>query len=349
MERASANPLFPALDGVRALAVTLVFISHAVVGRFLTEYANLGVTLFFVLSGFLLYRPFVAARESGTTPSLKRYFRRRVLRILPAYWVALTIILVGTSFPDDAWRLYLLVQAYSPHTVFDGIAGAWSLCVEAAFYLVLPLYAALAARTPPSLCTEIALLGVMTASSVVFRAVVGPTSVLAYASLPGTFAWFAAGMALARVTVARPTLIHSLDPRMLWAVATAIYFLLPTFWPPSGQPFDPVRLPPSSLAKDLAVYLASAVFGLCIVTAAVRSSRNRILRSPPVVALGVISYGIFLWHIHAIWFAEHHAAASARGIVLVQAALLSVFLAALSYVALEKWGTRRRYGVVART
>src|SRR5439155_14852002 len=119
-----------------------------------------GVTLFFVLSGFLLYRPFAQAALNGTArPSIRRYLRNRALRILPAYWTVLlvsvgagaTVVaatesgnLVGRLGPGQLSASLLLVQSYRPSTIFTGLQPAWSLCVEAAFYVLLPL-AALAA------------------------------------------------------------------------------------------------------------------------------------------------------------------------------------------------------------
>src|ERR671914_1995010 len=90
------------IEGVRGLAALSVVIYH--VWRFtqdgvpfspLLQYFWLGVTAFFVLSGFLLYRPFAAATLAARPrPSLVRYARSRFLRIVPAYYVGLTVLLV---------------------------------------------------------------------------------------------------------------------------------------------------------------------------------------------------------------------------------------------------------------
>lgn len=122
-----------------------------------------GVTLFLVLSGFLLYRPIVHAvvegrpRQSATT-----YLRNRALRILPAYWFVLLVsgfvlqsattdatssgIIPGTlTDPRSLASNLLLVQTYHPSTIWTGVLPAWSLTVELAFYLCIPLLALLAA------------------------------------------------------------------------------------------------------------------------------------------------------------------------------------------------------------
>jgi peptidoglycan/LPS O-acetylase OafA/YrhL len=122
-------------------------------------YLPLGVTLFFVLSGFLLYRPFAAAIvRQEPAPKVASYFRNRALRIVPAYWVILLVtglalrttlihslpdLQVGSllqrpvAFEMDAF----LVQNYARSTIMTGIGPAWSLAIELVFYLVLPLLA----------------------------------------------------------------------------------------------------------------------------------------------------------------------------------------------------------------
>ena len=101
----SARPgRYPLVDAVRAIAALLILAYHAafVLGGLTPDGAgrwfahlNVGVPLFFAISGFLLYRPFVAARLDGRPPpGLRAYWVRRALRIVPAYWLALTIVAI---------------------------------------------------------------------------------------------------------------------------------------------------------------------------------------------------------------------------------------------------------------
>ena len=137
------NPRFALLDSVRAIAAVAVLVSHVagVTGfNFHTGGAYAvrltgGVALFFVLSGFLIYRPFVAARLDGRArPRVPTYARRRALRIIPAYWLALTILTIWPGVPGNVFghplRYYLFLQWTSLSTVFGGITPAWSLAVE---------------------------------------------------------------------------------------------------------------------------------------------------------------------------------------------------------------------------
>jgi peptidoglycan/LPS O-acetylase OafA/YrhL len=153
-----------ALDGLRALAAVAVIVTHVggLTGYVLTgtpaswvvSRGNIGVPIFFVLSGLLLYRPWAAAALAGQPPGrLRSYLGRRALRILPAYWVvvliALPVLSPGPARHAWPWVQYLLlVQNYDPHpwwagTGAAGLAQDWSLVVEVSFYLVLPVLAAL--------------------------------------------------------------------------------------------------------------------------------------------------------------------------------------------------------------
>src|SRR5947209_17182952 len=119
------NPRFPLFDGLRAVAALSVLVYHA--GYFsranegdggLSPYLarlNVGVAIFFVISGFLLYRPLLAARMGvGPPVRLRDYARRRFLRIVPAYWVALSLLAVYPGLPGVCggrrWACYGFAQ-----------------------------------------------------------------------------------------------------------------------------------------------------------------------------------------------------------------------------------------------
>src|SRR5690606_23697515 len=116
---------------------------------------DIGVPTFFLLSGFLLYRPMLGARIIGLPKQkLTAYARNRFVRIMPAFWVVLTAAAIfpgfyGT-FTGDWWVYYSLLQNFPVYTpeaacstdVFRcGFPPAWSLSVEVFFYLTLPIWA----------------------------------------------------------------------------------------------------------------------------------------------------------------------------------------------------------------
>ena len=152
----------PALTGVRALAAILVLTTHAAytTGKYTHGYLGvvysrmeIGVPIFFVLSGFLLFGPWVRAAAAGTAaPSLSRYARHRVRRIMPAYAVTVLAAYLIYHFRDAGpnpghsfnglLRNLTLTQIYTDSYLYShlhqGLTQMWSLAVEVAFYLVLP-------------------------------------------------------------------------------------------------------------------------------------------------------------------------------------------------------------------
>ena len=158
-----------ALTGLRGVAAGFVFLFHyhyfypdirldqsvPVLGwvlQFPLGFGFMGVDLFFVLSGFLLTLPFAAARLSGSAPpALGRYFRRRFMRVFPAYYAQLFIItLAGAwfvtwrSISGGEWAAHLVMFFNAgPNPVRPLVGLWWTLPVELSFYLLLPAIALL--------------------------------------------------------------------------------------------------------------------------------------------------------------------------------------------------------------
>jgi peptidoglycan/LPS O-acetylase OafA/YrhL len=160
-------PRFEAGDGLRGLAALSIVVWHALAFTLLFEpelpvrlrpgFDDLpawlvdalpqlrdAVWVFFALSGYLLARPFVArVLHGGARPSLRRYARNRVLRIVPAFWAVVVLALLvrgrGDDGPREVLALLLFGQLWIGGDVADELSHLWSLSVEAAFYLALPL------------------------------------------------------------------------------------------------------------------------------------------------------------------------------------------------------------------
>ena len=129
------------LDAVRLAAALLVFVAHVGLavgdnGRWLHVSGFVGVLLFFMLSGYLI--PTVYARGGP-------YFRRRLLRIWPAYWFAVVGLALLTGYPLDL-RTLLMLQPIDVRE-FDVFLGvAWTLRLELVFYLLVPALALVPTR-----------------------------------------------------------------------------------------------------------------------------------------------------------------------------------------------------------
>ncbi|MEY2570996.1 MAG: hypothetical protein QOE63_1346, partial [Acidimicrobiaceae bacterium] len=154
---------FPLFDGFRAIAAIAIVLTHVSFDTGFTvrsslgplfARADVGVPIFFLISGFLLYRPFVARRLAAEPrPATGAFLWRRALRIYPAYWVALTAVLVFTDQAVPGKKAvvlwYGLVHTYDKHAVLGPLLQSWTLAAEVAFYLFLPVYAIVQRRAVP--------------------------------------------------------------------------------------------------------------------------------------------------------------------------------------------------------
>lgn len=326
------NPRFALFDSLRGLAALAILAFHVasftgalangLAGDALAVLGPRSLTLFFVISGFLLYRPYVSARVRGrSSPPLGRYLRRRALRILPAYWVALTLLAVFPGIvgvlTDDWWRYYGFLQLYSSTTVGGGIAVAWSLCVEVTFYLLLPFWAWLIRRITvgrseaAGVRIEAAALAVLVACGVGVQlaSARGEVSDLVASSLLGQCAWLGLGMMLAVASVAtdrRPLKLAGwvrVHPGLCWLGAAAALGGLVALLDPSGltgiiQSLNTRQPVPESLAV---LFLTGALVVLLVLPAVFGEEAGggprRLLAWRPVAWLGLVSYGLFLWHL----------------------------------------------------
>jgi peptidoglycan/LPS O-acetylase OafA/YrhL len=353
------NPRFPLFDSLRAIAALTVLLGHSMTitnavddrsfAKYAPQLAAQGVAVFFLISGFLLYRPFVAARLAGRTYRVRDYARRRVLRIVPAYWVALTVIIIyfGNAVTwGNGWRFYGFGQIYSNETFALGIGPAWTLCVEVTFYAALPLLAIAAARLgrPQSLSADLILIAVLAALSVgvytVFHHSSGPKWIAG--SLPGLFYWFALGMAIALLSISeqwRPGESRFVGavtrwPTAFWLAGIGLFALLCA-----------VRSDPNAIVGSPPEFLLYGLVALCILLPGVFGDEapgyaRGVLRWRVLSWIGLVSYAVYLYHAYVIlWLsrrAQDHHIGHRYLFVLALAVPLTCLIAAASYYLLER-------------
>lgn len=358
------------LDGYRAIAALMVLLTHVAfatgeigrsgIGQVMAR-LDFGVTLFFLLSGFLLYRPWArAALTSGRPPRLGPYALRRAARILPLYWVVVvTVLLVLPEIrpvSPQTWTVHLLaLHIYIPGFAVEGLTQTWSLATEIAFYALLPLIALLArgraARSvDAAFRRQLVVLGVFAACGVAFVAAKGFLGMVDLAGywLPFYADWFALGMALA-VIDARSSLPD--PPRLvglvrtlaaehvtLFVLAVALFAVAVT---PLGGSY--VFYLPTGPWENLARHLLYAAVGLALMLPAVMAPTGPVagfLSQPWLRRLGLISYGIFLWHVLVLRLVMPALGIELFGgstlLVAVATTVVTIAVATVTYWAVER-------------
>lgn len=312
---------------------------------------RIGLICFFVLSGYLLYGAFVrAARRRLGEVSLPRYFARRAARILPAYYVSLLGALAllgpvagspGVRMPDEG-GLTLFVffaQNYSADTIMKLNPVTWTLCLEVAFYALLPVIGLFAyhlarGRTGPqvALLVGVVLLGLGWNVSGHLLDWQQPAT----KALPAYLPYFAAGMLVALVLAAgRDGRAPRLSPTAAWTTMLAgVALVIGNAWwhvASPGPAHDPVLV---------ALHDLPAGVGFALVIAAVVAGGGvaaRWLRARWLAGLGVVSYGFYLWHVPLILFVRE---VSARDPGAFALAAIVTPLAVLAGAASWRWVER---------
>jgi len=323
LESITAAGRVDSLTGIRAVAALLVMLTHAAytTGKYPQGYVGLvysrmeiGVPIFFVLSGFLLFAPWVkAAARTDQPPSVRRYAWHRVRRIMPAY--AVTVVgayllyhfrMAGPN-PGHTWeglfRNLTLTQIYTDNYLYSflhqGLTQMWSLAVEVGFYVVLPLLAYVLLvllcrrRWRPGLL--LAGLAGLAMVSPAWLILVHTTDWLpdgARLWLPGYLAWFVGGMVLAAL---QPLGVRAYALACV-PLALVSYFIVST--PIGGEPTtSPAELRDALFKTAFYAVIATLLVAPLALGGQQQGLYARVLSSRPMVFLGEISYEIFLIHL----------------------------------------------------
>ena len=288
-----------ALDGVRGLAVLLVTISHA--GFPLLKLgAPVGVTLFFVLSGYLITGLLLDEHTSSGRVELRRFYGHRALRLLPALFLLLAVwvplaLAVGRSGTDVAHDGLAALFYFGNVTTWEvgDLAHTWSLSLEEQFYLIWPAVLLLTLRRGNRRAVmAVATAGVVLSLGLRFLAFDWHTST-GYANayyLPHTTAWaILAGVLLAAAVREWPAI---LAPRH--AVAVSLVGLLTAgsvLGMTDGVVHSGLNYGPRLVAGPIA-----AVFAIVLIWGVTTREAPGWSVHPVTVFFGAISYGLYLWH-----------------------------------------------------
>lgn len=302
----------PAVEGMRACAAIGVVVTHVafqtghtggITGRLLGRF-DLAVAVFFALSGFLLWRGHAAAaRGLRPVPPTGHYLRSRIVRIMPGYLVAVVVIL--SLLPEakadlTVWLANLtLTQIYVPLTLTAGLTQMWSLSVEVAFYLALPLLALSVRRVPVR--ARIPVIAVAAVASLAWAVlpIATPAGVNHLNWPPAFFSWFASGMLLAELTVSPVGWPHRLARRRVLMAVIAVAAFLIAASPIAG----PEGLTPGTVSQFIVKTAMGAVVAGALLAPLVLDrpdTSHRLLGNTTMVTLGRWSYGLFVWHLAAL-------------------------------------------------
>ncbi|MFM0340514.1 acyltransferase family protein [Paraburkholderia fungorum] len=300
------NNRIAGFDGLRAIAVLMVFFQHRLFGE-IGEIGHLGVWIFFALSGFLIIGILSTQRtriESGGSrfgAELKRFLLRRTLRIFPIYYLMLVVMCVlmafGMASPELASGMpfhFAYLSNFWIGSVLHYWPGRyshlWSLAIEEQFYLVFaPLLLLIAARRHRAVCVMIIVVGLI--SLLAMRAEHWP-EITVYTH-PLTNFWLLALGGMGGLLIARE------GSRLRALLGRGVTLLVLSACLVALCAAEPVW---SGLENPFAFTLVSALYGVCIaaLVCSIACCRTamviQLLETRWLVSFGRISYGFYLYH-----------------------------------------------------
>lgn len=347
----------PGLDGLRALAVTGVIALHS--GFRWLPGGGIGVFVFFTLSGFLITHLLLTECEQTGRISIRRFYARRALRLLPAlYILILATVLWGLGHPSilsdrtleavPSVVLYFSnwIRALVDRDAVGRLGHTWSLSVEEQFYILWPLVivSCMASQRSAKRVMQIAIAGSILSATLRIVFWTGVTGAVRTEGTDQIADQILVGCALA-------AWLHTVDSTRLdrmraiargFGLLGAVILLgvalaVPTDDVAHAKCFSLVLLPFVAFAS--AALIASIVL-------APRDVLARLLSIWPISWIGQISYGMYLWHILAIENVRKYWTWPTS--VFLASVVLSIALAVFSWFIIERPALRlkQRFAVV---
>jgi peptidoglycan/LPS O-acetylase OafA/YrhL len=337
--RAHARAYRPDIDGLRAIAVLAVLLFHCGVPGFPGGFV--GVDLFFVISGFLITGQLAGDIEAGQM-SIGRFYDRRIRRIGPALFVTLIVTAVASaalllpsylvamswalvSAATSVANIYLWRVAgdyFAPMSTFQPLLHTWSLSVEEQFYLFVPVLMMVCAR--PLRRRWVLLFGPLCLGSFAFSLVItGPWVAANFYLLPSRAWEFGIGALVA--TTPLPAITRRWAAEAM-AVAALALLLLPVFLFDDETVFPGLNALWPCLGAALLIHVGGGA----------RPAVTALLGTRPFVAVGLISYSLYLVHWPIISLMRYRAVAPLDGAQIAGVVVASVVLATLMWRYIEQ-------------
>jgi peptidoglycan/LPS O-acetylase OafA/YrhL len=326
-----AETRIPSLDGARAISIGLVIVAHLdlvryVPGLWRLDTGNLGVRVFFVISGFIITNLLITELRRTGSVSLIAFYRRRFFRILPAYYTLLATVLLLSAYGSGAgwskvWPAAIFVTDYVNVPLIVG--HTWSLSVEEQFYLLWPSMFLLGLRKSFVACIAILFLAPL------FRILADnglwPTS--------PRYAFECVADALAvgcLLAITRDRLWnHSIYKKFVSSPLSLLPLLVATLLialeQDQGALYDAVGLSALNIGIAIALDRYMRLPGTVV---------GRFLNLAPMIWLGLLSYSLYLWQQVFAWspFPTY-----LKALFILGSATLSYYVVERPFQRLRRW------------
>jgi len=338
--RSDSHDRRPYLDGLRGVAALMVFMIHSGapllraqgrLGNLLVDYGKYGVSVFFVVSAFTLCMTMAPALDAQQV-SWTRYFIRRFFRIAPLYYLVLAFVILSNSTVrarEDFWPTILAHFTFAnmalPHYANDLLQVEWSIAVEFAFYLILPLLLVLC-RSRRGIAALACATAMLTYNYNSIAQLFGePYMSFRQLNLLGHGVPFVVGMMC--FLALRRHGVEGVVKHLLVVIGALAVLVL--FCSSEGRWSEPL------------ISLGTAAV---LVSAATRGIAGRVLSRWPLAQIGKISYSVYLTHCFCLHYL-HPFREPNLNVLLALACTLA--LSSVTYLAVEQ-PMRRLGGLVAR-